>query len=85
MAASVIAATSAFLPTASAISSMHSMLISVESMSKAMALKSDSFSGGVNRWMSRPGAKVWTVMWQVPGRKLRQKKKGAWIISGSPI
>ncbi|MCY1512873.1 hypothetical protein D9M68_473490 [compost metagenome] len=53
--ASVIAATSAFLPTASAISSMHSMLISVESMSNAISLKSASFSGGFTRWRTRPG------------------------------
>ncbi|MNU03523.1 hypothetical protein D3C72_2475820 [compost metagenome] len=37
MVASVIAATSAFLPVASAISSMHSMVISVESMSNAIS------------------------------------------------
>jgi peptidyl-prolyl cis-trans isomerase A (cyclophilin A) len=62
MAASVMAATSAFLPTASAISSMHSMLISVESMSKATALKDDSFKGGVKREMTRPGANCWGDM-----------------------
>ena len=39
MVASVIAATSALRPTASAISSTHSMLMRVESMSKAMSLK----------------------------------------------
>jgi len=38
MAASVIAATSAFLPVMSAISSMHSMVIRVESMSNAISL-----------------------------------------------
>jgi len=38
MAASVMAATSALRPAASAISSTHSMLIRVESMSKAMSL-----------------------------------------------
>ena len=47
MAASVIAATSALRPAAAAISSMHSIEISVESMSKAASLKSRSASGGV--------------------------------------
>ena len=46
IAASVMAATSALRPTASAISSTHSMLMSVESMSKAMSLKSLSRRGG---------------------------------------
>src|SRR5574343_1753585 len=43
MAASVTAETSAFLPAKSASSSMHSMVISVESMSKQISPKSDSF------------------------------------------
>src|SRR4051812_27053135 len=51
-----MAATSALRPAASAISSTHSMLISVESMSKAMSLKSPRRSGGVKLWMTRPGA-----------------------------
>src|SRR6188472_3620226 len=51
-----MAATSALRPAASAISSTHSMLISVESMSNAISLKSASRSGGVKRWMTRPGA-----------------------------
>jgi hypothetical protein len=56
MAASVMAATSALRPAASAISSTHSMLMSVESMSKAMSLKSARFSGGVTFCSTRPGA-----------------------------
>ena len=55
MAASVMAATSALRPTASAISSTHSMLISVESMSNAMSLKSFRCRGAVKPWTIRPG------------------------------
>jgi hypothetical protein len=55
MAASVMAATSALRPAASAISSTHSMLISVESMSNAISLKSRRRSGGVKPWITRPG------------------------------
>jgi len=48
IAASVMAATSALRPTASAISSTHSMLISVESMSNAISLKADIRPGAAN-------------------------------------
>ena len=51
-----IAATSALRPAASAISSTHSMLISVESMSKAMSLKSRKFKGEEMPWRTRPGS-----------------------------
>src|SRR5688500_17039524 len=43
------------MPTASAISSTHSMLISVESMSNEISLKSCRRRGGVKPWMDRPG------------------------------
>src|SRR5574343_1598471 len=46
MAASVTSETSAFLPAKSASSSMHSMVISVESMSKQIRPKSESFLPG---------------------------------------
>ena len=63
--ASVIAATSAFSPAASAISSMHSMLISVESMSKAIRRKAESGSGGLKPRTVRPGARVNADMWNL--------------------
>ena len=56
MAASVMAATSALRPAAPAISSTHSMLISVESMSKAISRKSDRRRGGVMPRTTSPGA-----------------------------
>src|SRR5947209_17222989 len=43
------------MPTTSAISSTHSMLISVESMSSASSLNCDSGSGGVTPRTTRPG------------------------------
>ena len=55
MAASVMAATSALQPTKSAISSTHSMLISVESMSKAISLKSRRARGAAMPRTVRPG------------------------------
>src|SRR5947207_8781753 len=55
MAASVIAATSSFMPTTSAISSTHSMLISVESMSNAISLNCAIGSGGAKPRTTRPG------------------------------
>src|SRR6218665_3164063 len=51
-----MAATSALRPAASAISSTHSMLMRVESMSNAISLKLDRDSGGAMPWTSRPGA-----------------------------
>ena len=57
-----MAATAGPLPTTSAISSTHSMLISVESMSKAIRRKRASGTGGVKPWTVRPGANSNEVM-----------------------
>src|SRR5487761_2284696 len=61
MAASVMAATSALRPAAAAISSTHSMLISVESMSNATSLKSARRSGDATPRTNRPGANSWSM------------------------